>query len=256
MSRLFTVGCSHTRYFWPTWADILGRNFDQFENWGQSGIGNRAIFERTIEMLNTSKPTPDDLVMIQWSDPNRFDAHKIDERLPARWAGAGNIANWPAHLIETVYCEFSYVYHTINFIVACKNVLENKNLRFIFLSANDLNSNIEKHPELEIYKEELKNIQWMPPLFDWFQQEGLPRKEFTKKEFIYLKTLKDEHPTPYAHYLYLEKFLPKEITIGLDKEWAKIADEIVFKSKEDKELFDNLKKDLGWFENNKIARGL
>lgn len=256
MSRLIVLGCSHTRYVWPTWADILGREFDQFENWGHSGVGNRAIFERTVEMLHTSKPTHDDLIMIQWANPYRFDAHKLDINLPTRWACAGNIANWPAELAQSIYCEFSYVYHTCNFVLACKNILENKNLRFIFLTANDLNPYIERFSDLEIYKKEINDIQWMPALFDWFESESLPTKEFTKRDFIQLRTLKDEHPTPYSHYLYLEKFLPKEIDVTLDKEWAQLADSIVFESSGYKELFDNLKTKLGWIEGNNVIKGL
>ena len=32
MNRLFAFGCSLTFYWWPTWADILVREFDHFEN--------------------------------------------------------------------------------------------------------------------------------------------------------------------------------------------------------------------------------
>lgn len=256
MTKLYTVGCSQTRYHWPTWADILGRSFDHFENWGHSGVGNRAIFERTVEMIHTSDPTPDDLIMIQWSNPYRFDAHKVSHDLPLRWSTAGNIANWPPQLAETIYCEFSYVYHTCNFITACKNLLENKKLKYVFLSMNDLEKYFSRFEELDIYQKELKNIDWMPPLFDWFVEQKLPTKTFEKKDFIQLTTLKDEHPTPFSHYLYLEKFLPKELGIDLDQAWAEAADEIVFKSKGYKEMFDNFKQDLDWVENQNVMRGL
>ena len=49
MSRLFTFGCSFTSYHWPTWADILGREYDYFENWGRSGGSNQFIFNSLIE---------------------------------------------------------------------------------------------------------------------------------------------------------------------------------------------------------------
>ena len=48
-SRLFVFGCSFTMYEWPTYADFLGYEFDQFENWGFPGLGNRAIAERVAE---------------------------------------------------------------------------------------------------------------------------------------------------------------------------------------------------------------
>ena len=30
--RLFAFGCSLTRYHWPTWADILGQSYYEFQN--------------------------------------------------------------------------------------------------------------------------------------------------------------------------------------------------------------------------------
>ena len=53
MKRLFVIGCSHTRYVWPSYADILSLSFDQYQNWGFPGFGNFAIFHRVNEMLDT-----------------------------------------------------------------------------------------------------------------------------------------------------------------------------------------------------------
>ena len=41
--RLFTFGCSLTRYHYPTWANIGGKNFTEFQNWGAPGGGNNFI---------------------------------------------------------------------------------------------------------------------------------------------------------------------------------------------------------------------
>ena len=51
MGRLFTFGCSFTKYTWPTWADLLGLEFDEFENWGVSGGGNVCTANRVIECI-------------------------------------------------------------------------------------------------------------------------------------------------------------------------------------------------------------
>ena len=42
--RLFTFGCSMTKYYYPTWADILGKHWEYFENWAEPGGGNQFIF--------------------------------------------------------------------------------------------------------------------------------------------------------------------------------------------------------------------
>lgn len=256
MNKLFTVGCSQTRYAWPTWADILGRSFSEFENWGHSGIGNRAIFERTVEMIKTSQVDETDMVMIQWTNPYRFDAHKINHDMPTRWASAGNITNWPKNLLETIHCDFSYVYHTCNFIVGCKNFLENKNINFVFLTMNALKPYILNYKELEIYHDELAEITWMPPIYDWFVEQKLPIKEFSIKDYPHIKNLKDEHPTPMAHFLYLEKHLPAVFDVTLDRDWAAAAESIVWESKGYREMLDKLKNELEWIENTNVMRGL
>ena len=45
-TRLFLF----TNYAWSTWADILGCDFDTYENWAYPGLGNRAIAERVAEL--------------------------------------------------------------------------------------------------------------------------------------------------------------------------------------------------------------
>ena len=35
-TRLFTFGCSFTQYMWPTWADILSKNFNFYESWSEA----------------------------------------------------------------------------------------------------------------------------------------------------------------------------------------------------------------------------
>ena len=49
--RIFTFGCSWTRYVWPTWADIIKYTDQKPEvhNWGKPGIGNVGILYRMIE---------------------------------------------------------------------------------------------------------------------------------------------------------------------------------------------------------------
>ena len=50
MTRLYVLGCSFSNYAWPTWADMLGLEYDTYENWAFPGLGNRAIAERVAEI--------------------------------------------------------------------------------------------------------------------------------------------------------------------------------------------------------------
>ena len=62
--KLFTFGCSYTNYYWPTWSDLLGYQFDEHQNWAISGLGNNAIMQRVNEALTKNKVTEDDYVVV------------------------------------------------------------------------------------------------------------------------------------------------------------------------------------------------
>ena len=74
-TRLFTFGCSFTQYQWPTWADILGREFDLFENWGMCAGGNQFILNSLIECNLRNKLQKTDTVIIMWSSITRLDRY-------------------------------------------------------------------------------------------------------------------------------------------------------------------------------------
>jgi hypothetical protein len=71
--RLFTFGCSFTNYKWQTWADIIGTQFEEFQNWGKSGAGNFFISSNLYECHSINKITKDDVVLIMFSSIDRFD---------------------------------------------------------------------------------------------------------------------------------------------------------------------------------------
>ena len=77
--RLFTFGCSMTKSFYPTWADILGRNWEYSENWARSGVGNTFIFNSIIECDHRNHLTPEDTILILWTAMSgRHDCYQFD----------------------------------------------------------------------------------------------------------------------------------------------------------------------------------
>jgi|AntAceMinimDraft_13_1070369.scaffolds.fasta_scaffold08048_3 hypothetical protein len=73
--RFFAFGCSFTWYYWPTWADIIGREIPYYENWGRGGAGNQFIFNSLIECNLRNKFTEDDLVIVMWTSCSREDRY-------------------------------------------------------------------------------------------------------------------------------------------------------------------------------------
>lgn len=72
--RLITSGCSCTAHCWPTWADYLGRHYDEYVNLGVSG-GDNATIARNI--IFSAKPN--DTVVVTWTSFPRFSRFSDDE---------------------------------------------------------------------------------------------------------------------------------------------------------------------------------
>lgn len=135
MKRLFTFGCSFTRYAWPSWADFLGLEFDYFENWGQHGIGNVAIANRVAESYSKNKFTKDDTVVVQWSSHIRNDYHTFRNPPKGRdsvgWKTKGSMFNYLNHQtydndwLMKFFDERSYIMYSLNSMVLVKNLLDN-----------------------------------------------------------------------------------------------------------------------------------
>jgi len=129
---LFTFGCSFTRYSWPTWADIVGREFEVHENWGQVGGGNQFIFNSLIECIVKNKITKDDVVIIMWTNISREDRY-----VKNKWVLPGNIFTQSTYSQDFVK-EFAdirgYFIQDLNTIFATQNILENLGCKFYFLS--------------------------------------------------------------------------------------------------------------------------
>jgi len=86
--RLFTFGCSFTHYKWPTWADILSQEFDQFENWGLAGGGNHLILYSLIESIQRQNIGHNDTVAVMFTSVGREDRW-----LKGNWYTPGSVYN-------------------------------------------------------------------------------------------------------------------------------------------------------------------
>jgi hypothetical protein len=71
--RLVTGGCSCTAHCWPTWADYLGRHYDDYINTGHGGADNQTIARNIIDTAQAG-----DVVVVQWTGFDRFNTF-IDE---------------------------------------------------------------------------------------------------------------------------------------------------------------------------------
>ena len=106
MGRLFTFGCSFTKYIYPTWADFIGTQFDTHQNWGKSGAGNFFIYSQLLECNQLNNINKDDTVLIMLSGYVRFDI--IDRE--SKFITCGNMYNQKFFDEDFVYNKWSEEY--------------------------------------------------------------------------------------------------------------------------------------------------
>lgn len=122
--RLFTFGCSMTKYYYPTWADILGKHWEYFENWAEPGGGNQFIFNSIIECDQHNQFNESDTVLILWTSMARYDCYQF-----GHWCHVGNA--FPDTFGKVQYnCPDGQQMFTYAWASAVHQYLKSKNVKF------------------------------------------------------------------------------------------------------------------------------
>lgn len=132
MSRFFAFGCSFTGYKWPTWADILGQEFDEYQNWGRNGAGNQYIFHSLVEANQRSKFTPDDTVVVMWTTLDREDRY-----LRGEWFTHGSIYHntyLPKEFVKQFADDRWSILRDVTCMSAVKSLLDHWGVTYHFLN--------------------------------------------------------------------------------------------------------------------------
>ena len=200
--RLFTFGCSFTNFFWPTWADILGKEFDTFENWGKNGAGNAFMLYSLMECIKRNTLTKNDTVVIMWSSIDREDRW-----VHGSWQLEGGVFNgqepYTGDYVKKFADPTGFIIRDLAIISATKKILESIGCKWYFLSmvpiyyqdkADAYDSKIEykfNQQILDLYKEELECIR--PSIYesvfkeDWYSRPGYVDLSFFKQSYENLK---------------------------------------------------------------------
>ena len=245
--RLFTFGCSMTRYRWPTWANLLGQEIPIHYNMAKSGGGNLYISNSVVEANKRYNFNKRDLVVIMWSSTNREDRYKN-----GNWETAGNIWTQGVHSAEWVSKwadERFYLIRDLALMELTQQYLEHIGIDHHILSMGPI-------PEQEVtnrkgkgmfddiktlYKDTLSKIR--PDICTTVYNGVWPQTPIQG----YGQTA-DYHPTPLGHLKYLAKIFPG---MPITEKMRAMADEyekIVLKCKH----LDDLRK--YWDEGNHSER--
>ena len=226
MSRLFTFGCSFTRYHWPTWADILGQSFDKFYNWGNRGAGNAQIFHRLSECIVKETFDNTDVIVVQWTDYHRFDFHNWNKQIPESWYVGGNLLlDDPTDMIKALvygktWNEKSYQLYSYNLIHGALALVKNLNCKVIFVMAHDLRQDVNTDDFLN-YKDLFTDTIWVDKdLYNWTCNNNDMRLSFLD-DYVNNKSVPDMHPTPMMYYHWLDKFSAPRLNLKIDEDFSK-----------------------------------
>lgn len=208
MKRLFTFGCSYTKYYYPTWADILILDSKEGYNCGTIGSGNQLISNRIFDLHARKNFTKDDTVIIMWSNFFREDVYDT------KWNTRGNIFFWKdnVNLDNLPY----YVYRDCNIITSTLLALKQTGATVISTSINNPYTdkellNIEKiNTILQTYKKyvtpQTKTIAekcWYP---------NIEKDKTRPKYLIDGKWITEDHPLPLEHLDFVQEELGFEIS--------------------------------------------
>lgn len=128
--RLVTIGCSFTRYDWPTWADWMGSAYSEFYNYGSGGCGNRYIFHAFSDANSRGLIDKDTDVVIQWSSCVRDD--RMDPGTTS-WFGGGGVYfsdYYTQEFRDRYFNPYQIVLETINYIKSIRLILDIKKVNY------------------------------------------------------------------------------------------------------------------------------
>lgn len=130
--RFFAFGCSLTKYYWPTWADIIAKEIPESYNYGQSGGGNLFIASQITEANIRYKFNDNDLVMVMWSSISREDRW-----IKGKWLTPGNIYTqdfYDEKFVQNFSDSKGYLIRDLSLITMCKGLLDHTGVDYYMLN--------------------------------------------------------------------------------------------------------------------------
>ena len=137
MRRLFTFGCSFTNYVWPTWADIIGTQFSDFQNWGKSGAGNYYISSKLYECHTVNQITKDDVILIMFSSIDRFDYIDQNSNFITMGSVYGNSHRLSRDFVMDEWSDEFGLYNSWYSILSVKTLLDSIGCEYELMKAFD-----------------------------------------------------------------------------------------------------------------------
>lgn len=240
MSRLFTFGCSFTKYHYPTWADIVGSCFNEYQNWARGSAGNNFILSSLQECHARNNLTAADTVIILFAPLTRYDyyqfenwhhevnaVHKLHSQDLFSCPRGVTVQNysWMSCVVEflqsaqTNYQLFSWSYLEKNDVYSlyAKNLDQIIETRFYNKAIYPLARTISEEVKLK-YRlhagddwpnlNEILNNNFKGVSETILKEIKLFQKEYHHDRSVFGKDV-DHHPSPKSHLQWVKQYLPQ-----------------------------------------------
>lgn len=225
--RFFAFGCSFTDYRWPTWADIIGKEFPgNYYNYGGGGASNPMISRSIAEADLVYKLNKEDLVIIVWSDVCR------EERFQGHICGTGSVLYNPEVLSSPFLGQLPLAYYKRDMICIhmASKFLDSIGLHHHMFSTVPLNKtegtnpiNIDDNAKAVLYPvaENIKQ-NYLDTIYNgnWQNQPTVDIK-------CQGKIIHDAHPSPSSHLKFLNTVFPELELSSSTLDYVKYYDNVL-----------------------------
>jgi len=209
MKRFFAFGCSYTRWWWPTVADFIGINFDQYINLGHGGNSNSHMAHEFMYAHKKYNFTKNDFIYIGVTGIGR-EVLIEEEQNTIRFVKSGD--TFPKYNPNHEYISRKYTDHIDNWAFAawrsstalntCKLFLEQIGCKYKIIPAvyNDP-TEYRRHPvRKRMFSNIQSNLSIKQSIDEFWQTTNEPvGRTFDSGE-------RDGHPSPTVHYEYFKKY--------------------------------------------------
>ena len=209
--RLFTFGCSFTKWSWPTWNDYIGLSFDEYYNFALGGADNKNILYKFLQADKKYKFTSEDCVMVMFTtfnrmsyvDNNNFYIYNLGDIIDD---------NLKDHPMGKTYNFATAVYDSCIVIQSIKSILDSKNVKYEFLQSMKHNfghGNFKMRGDVKQELDYCLNLFKYPVMENWcyenydFEKEKIPWQDNGSR---------DGHPPMKHNFDYVKEFFPQYIT--------------------------------------------
>jgi hypothetical protein len=204
------------------WPELVGRCYKTVYNYGYAGCGNFYIFHKALIELSSVKLTNADTVIIQWTEPLRFDY--INNNY---WdnQGIGSAELFVKNKVEFLNNESTAILKHLTYMLALAELLSSTKCTwyFMFLSPDSMSHKNKLNLDNEFNTEYSKlvnnllkyknNFIDQISLTDFFEIQNSPVTNSQCGTSIF----KDDHPTPKYTYMYIKKYLNNYLNLNLTK---------------------------------------